>query len=270
MKLFISLMLMCPLIAFSQSPEFTISPKRLTNETFKQAITRVKQQAPQGVIKSLRPRETPVGNKVLFKDMDFSSVPMVASYEELMHLFKVIRDSRFLHTMEKPDFARRISWLYPDDGCFARAALSGIKLESEQLQRPAKIFAFGDLMVQTKYSQEGYVTWWYHVSTAVNYMGTIYILDPALNPDSPMLVDEWYGRMGNVAELTGAVCNTYTYDPFDGCFTADATSEAKAERNQERYLDWEWERVTDLGFDPVAFLGENPPWIIDTPNSAIR
>lgn len=268
MKLFISIMLMCPLITFSQSSEFTISAKRLTNETFTQAVTRVRQQAPQGVIKSLKPKQTPVGNKVLFKDMDFSSVPMVASYEELIHLFKVIRDSRFLNTMEHPDFARRISWLYPDDGCFARAALSGMKLEKEQLQRPAKIFAFGDLLVQTKNSQQGYVTWWYHVSTAVNYMGVIYILDPALNPDSPILVDEWYGRMGDMAQLTGVVCNTYTYDPFDSCFNADASSEAKAEREQMNYLNREWERVTDLGFDPVALLGENPPWIPDTSNSA--
>lgn len=270
MKLLISLMLICPLIAFSQASEFTISPKRLTNEGFHQAVTRIKTQLSKNGTKTLKPRETPLGKKVPLQAMNFSTVPMVASYEELMHLFKVIRDSRFLHTAEKPDFVRRISWLYPDDGCFARAALSGIKLEREQLQRPAKIFAFGDLMVQTKYSREGYVTWWYHVSTAVNYMGVIYVFDPALNPERPMLVDEWYGQMGNAANLSGSVCNTYTYDPFDSCFAADATSEINAERNQERYLDWEWDRVTDLGFDPVAFLGENPPWIIDTPNSNIK
>lgn len=264
MKLLISLFLVFPLIAFSESSEVTISPKRLANESFHQAVKRSKASLPQSAIKSLIIGDTPLGNKVPVQEMDFSSVPVVVSYEELIHLFKVIRDSRFLHAVGNPDFERRISWLYPDDGCFARAALSGMKLESENLMRPAKIFAFGDLMVQTNYSEEGYVSWWYHVSTAVNYMGSIYILDPALNPDAPVLVEDWYNKMGNVAELSGIVCNVYAYNPFDSCYEATTSSEDKALKHQERYLDKEWERISSLGFDPLAFLGEHPPWIVDT------
>jgi hypothetical protein len=263
MRLILSILLLFPLLAFSGSSDVTVSPKRYLNETFDQAVKRIKNSVPPDRIKSLIKRDTPIGKKVPIKQIDFSLVPVVATYDEMIHLFKVIRDTRFLRMEDKPEFERRISWLYPDDGCFARAALSIIKLDREHLLKPAKIFAFGDLLLETPYSSGGYVSWWYHVSTAVSYMGAIYILDPALNPEGPLVVDDWYSKMSSEAGLFGVVCNSSTYAPFDHCYQDSDISEERILRDGSKYLDLEWERIGLLGFEPMSLLGNNPPWIID-------
>lgn len=263
MRKFFSLLLLFPLFAFSEPSDITISPKRYPNETFGQALNRIKESVPSDKHKFLFVRDTPIGKKVPVKQIDFTMVPAVATYEELMNLFKTIRDTRFLHMENDPDFERRISWLYPDDGCFARAALSVAKLDEEHMTRPVKIFAFGDLVLQTPYSSDGVVYWWYHVSTAVSYMGAVYILDPALNADRPTLADDWYAQMSTDNESYGVVCNAYTYGPFDNCYQVTVNNDDRALKDESRYLDLEWDRISSLGFDPIALLGNTPPWIID-------
>ena len=254
--------LMCiPLAIFSGTSYSAISQKRLPNETFQQALNRVKDSAAQIKNNLLHVKDTPLGKKVPVEEIDFSIAPVIVSYQELVHMFHLIRDTRFLHVEESPDFPRRISWLYPDDGCFARAALSGMKLHDEELIRPAKIFAFGQLVVQTPYSSSGSVSWWYHVAPVVNYMGDNYVLDPALNSQTPLLVEDWFNIMGINAHLKGVVCNVYAYDPFDDCFKATAKSDKHARSDQLKYLLKEWNRMSYLGLDPVVLLGENPPWI---------
>jgi hypothetical protein len=241
----------------------TISQKRFPNETFQQALNRVKEHSPLNKNTLPLVKDTPLGKKVLVKDIDFSMVPALLTYQELEHMFHVIRDSRFLYVNETPDFSRRISWLYPDDGCFARAALSGVKLNDEALVRPIKIFAFGTLEVQTPYASSGSVSWWYHVASVVSYMGAYYVLDPALNAQAPLLVEDWFNLMSTNTNLKGVVCNAYAYDPFDDCFKATAKSEQHAQKDQLKYLVKEWHRMNYLGLDPVKLLGENPPWILE-------
>lgn len=236
-----------------------ISQKRYPSETLQQALMRVK-YSEHHTNDILIPNVTPLEKKGSITSLDFSSVPSVISYEELNHMFHIIRDSRFLYSKDNPDFSRRISWLYPDDGCFARAALSGIKISEEQLTRPAKIFVFGELVVQTPYAVSGSVYWWYHVAGLVRYMEAFYVLDPALNSQAPLLLDDWFHIMGSTATLEGVVCNAYVYNPFDDCYAATEHSERRAQRDQSVYLKKEWNRMTVLGFDPVTILGKAPPW----------
>nr|WP_241480430.1 protein-glutamine glutaminase family protein [Legionella norrlandica] len=127
-------MLSLPFFIFCSLANSTVSQKRFPEETFQEAITRVTANEP----KMLIAKGTPLSRKVPLQRMDYSIVPTVSSYEELLYMFNMIRDTRFLYSPEKPDFERRISWLYPDDGCFARAALSRAKLENEHLVAPAK------------------------------------------------------------------------------------------------------------------------------------
>lgn len=260
MNKLLGLLLLFPVVVFSSQSNTVISQKRLTQETFQQAFNRIKATIPQNKIQTFLVKETPLNKKVAIKDIDFSLAPTVITYEELIHMFQIVRDSRFLYAQDNPEFPRRISWLYPDDGCFSRAAVMGIKLESEHLNRPAKIFAFGELVIQTPYSSVGTVSWWYHVAAVVNYMGVHYVFDPALNSEAPMLVEDWYHAMGMEESEQGVVCNAYTYDPFDNCFKATSKSDIFAQTDQAEYLSWEWSRIESLGFDPVALLGEKPPW----------
>ncbi len=256
MKKLLALLVLLPCFVFANSNHLTISQQRFPNETIEQVVKRINKMIPH----QMWVRESPFSKKVLIKNIDFSLAPQIITYEELLTMFYLVRDTRFLYEESSPAFGRRISWLYPDDGCFSRAAMTGIKLETEHFIRPAKIFAFGDLALQTPYSSSGEVYWWYHVAAVVNYMGTIYVLDPALKSDGPMLVDDWYNKMGAEENLTGVVCNPYTYDPFDYCYKASTKSDAFARRDQSEYLEKEWDRMQSLSFDPMQILGNNPPW----------
>lgn len=263
-KLFI-LILLFPIIAFSSSISPSSSQARLPNETFQDAYTRVKEALPKNQIRSIISRDTPVSKKVAFSKLDFSTVVEVKTHVDLIHLFNVIRDTRFLHTQDNPNFERRISWLYPDDGCFARAAVAGMRLAEEELLRPSKIFAFGNLTVVTPYSPYGSVSWWYHVAPIVKFNGITYVLDPALDSTAPIQVNEWFNKMGTNSDLKGTVCNSYTYDPFDSCTKATSSSDSRTFDDQSTYLDKEWRRISSLGFDPYFILGKNPPWAFDAP-----
>jgi hypothetical protein len=50
-------------------------------------------------------------------------------------LFNYIRDQRELTESTDPGFLRRVSWLYPIDGCWIRAAIVGHWAERENSPR---------------------------------------------------------------------------------------------------------------------------------------
>jgi len=59
--------------------------------------------------------ETVSAKRVAVADADFTNVP-VWSDVAIKAQFKATRDSRFMFTSGNSSFARRSSWLYPDDG----------------------------------------------------------------------------------------------------------------------------------------------------------
>src|SRR5690606_38024642 len=65
-----------------------------------------------------------------------------SSLSDLQKAFSYVRDLRFLSDNVN-NLMRRSTWLYPDDGCFARSAMMVGQLAS-QVQL-AKIFVFGEL-----------------------------------------------------------------------------------------------------------------------------
>lgn len=256
MEKLLALLVLFPCFVFANSSHLSVSQQRESNETMEQAVAHISKVIPE----TLWAKESPFNQKVSIAELDFSLVPKITSYVELLSMFYYVRDSRFLFEKNLPYFARRISWLYPDDGCFARAAMTGISLEAAQFTRPAKIFAFGDLSVQTPYSSKGEVYWWYHTAAVVNYMETIYVLDPSLDSERPMLVGDWYNSMGAENDLKGVVCNPLTYDPFDYCYKISSKSDTYARTDQSKYLEKEWSRMQNLGYEPLQILGNNPPW----------
>ena len=176
--------------------------------------------------------------------------------------FKKLRDVRWLTTEDHPDFLRRSSWLYPDDGCFARAALVIMNLSHWKIPVPNKIFVFGDLEVKTPNSQSGSVSWWYHVAPIVTVNGQKYVLDPAIEPLRPLKLEEWLSKMSSdVSTLEVSICQSGSYMPSDFCDKVTDGSEATAAQDQISYLGDEWSRLELLRRDPTADLGDTPPWL---------
>lgn len=175
--------------------------------------------------------------------------------------FKQIRDYRWMKSPSREDFLRRISWLYPDDGCFARAALAVSNFIHWNMPAPSKVFVFGDLSVHTNNSPTGDVTWWYHVAPIVEVEGEKYVLDPAIDPHAPMTLDKWVSQMTDkTSSLQVAICESGSYDPDDMCDKVSDGVEAQANFDIPYYLSNEWSRLVQLKRNPEAELGENPPW----------
>lgn len=203
------------------------------------------------------------------------------NYETINDNFKIIRDTRIFHDGNEKNFLRRLSWLYPDDGCWTRAA-AAVKsffgpLQNNQVvnhfSRPAKVFVFGNLCVNSPNSPKGAVSWWYHTAPIIRDQktGESYVLDPAVDPKKPLLIATWIknitSRDGACARNVAAtdvrinVCEAYGVSPYDNCATADLNREARETIGQEDYLSHEKERQLVLGRDPHAVLGDTPPWI---------
>lgn len=215
-------------------------------------------------------RVTPMGSSQHFGEATLSDATAWESEAVMVDRFKQFRDLRFLFVDDRPDFARRSSWMYPDDGCFARAALANRNLAQMNHPVPKKVFAFGDLQVESPNAQGGSVSWWYHVAPIVQIEGEKYVLDPAISPKAPLKLADWLARMNsNPGSIEVAICESGTYTPGDDCTKTTDGEEKGAEYDQEFYLRAEWSRLVSLGRDPERELGEFPPWL-ETASSVLH
>lgn len=244
---------------------------RAPNETYEQAAARYQHSIEQANLKTVDSGDSPFKLQNDLSQLDFSQVPQVANYNELLSIFYAIRDTRFLYPTDTHmpiDFIRRISWMNPYDGCYSRAAAAGNYLSQHNLTRPHKIFAFGDLKTKSKYGRYdgGYIEWWFHVSSVLGVNGVYYVLDPSVDDSRPLLVEEWLKRISidtSLDKMKGIICNAYTYDQSDSCYEATTTSDDKGIIQQKEWLlDGEHENVEGLGMDPYKVLGDTPPWAI--------
>lgn len=202
-----------------------------------------------------------VDSAEVFRKANLPSATKWESEEAMIERFKSFRDLRFLEDPEKQDFKRRSSWLYPDDGCFARAALAIRNVGLQNVEPPSKVFVFGDLNVKTKNAPGGSVGWWYHVAPLVEVDGQKYVLDPAIEPNHPLKLEDWLATMSSTPqELEVAVCKSGTYTPYTSCGKVTDGEEKEAERDQKDYLRAERSRLKSLGRNADQELGDNPPW----------
>lgn len=195
------------------------------------------------------------------KNLDLNEIPNVGSYADLENEFKYIRDTRFI-TAYDPRFPRRLTWLYPDDGCYARAEMAKVALVDHHFPAPKKIFVFGDLRAQSKNSPTGSVTWWYHVAVTYRVGQQVYILDPALEPYRLLTLSEWNRLVGgNQTRLQYSICSQAAYDPASNCSSSKPLSLEKALEEQIEFLEYEWDRLLELNRIPEEELGNLPPWL---------
>lgn len=254
--------LMLSLNTFAQG----LSAARGINETYEQAQARSKMSFQIKNMPSTNDadaflRRTPTDVKVSLQKLDTTTIPQLPSYEVLENEFRFVRDSRFL-TTDDPNFPRRLTWLYPDDGCYARAELAKNKLIDHKQIAPKKIFVFGNLNAATKNTFSGRVQWWYHVAATYRVANTVYVFDPSIDPERPLTLDEWNLAVGGAqTSVQYAVCAAHTFDPGSNCENPTPTRLDEVLAEQRDFLRPEWQRLELLQRDPAKELGEFPPWL---------
>lgn len=186
------------------------------------------------------------------------------SYQELKRAFEFVRDYEFLiDPIQFPAFTRRVTWLYPDDGCYIRAALARQLLKAANFKELSRIFIFGNLSVRSNNSPNGWVNWWYHTALAARVGSQVYIFDPAINYHEPMKVQDWVSAQGKnyVNSFKVSTCKSTTFLPNSNCLVFDEQDDEVKFEWKTELLRLEWRRQLLLGRDPSMVLGPAPPWI---------
>lgn len=209
-------------------------------------------------------------NDVAPANANFSNVPFWNDVDIKTH-FKSSRDARFLYASDNTSFVRRISWLYPDDGCFARAELVSSLAGDAGRPKPYRLFSFGNLRVNTSNHPNGYVTWRYHVVPIVRSAttGEVWVFDAAIDPLKPMPWQSWLlKQVASLNDVTVTVADSNAFGPGDPIIGGTNQRALAVSYEQSIYLRnvddqgivREWGRQGQLGRDPAVVLGDRPPW----------
>lgn len=209
---------------------------------------------------------------------------------EIMAHFATSRSDRYLEQSTVPGYPRRISWLFPDNGCFARAE-QVIGMETDPARKPFKLWALdtsgmNQLEVITDNHPSGQVNWtWHVVPLVLNSANQPIVFDAALNPCGPLFWEDWLALMvgGNaslfddtaspfrvvVSDYNAYVPGHEIFDQSPGHADHLADSYVELEDDSDpwyRFLYEEWERqVTDLSRDSEEMFGDDPVWLDSCP-----
>ncbi len=262
MKLSLIIILLHSIPAFAN-----FSARRFPNETFEQAVQRYNmriqnddESQTQGDVFMTRIPYSEVDEKFKQRIPEFSSI------EELKAAFEWSRDERFMTDPSFEHFKRRISWLYPDDGCFARAQVAQKIIRAHVPGSDlGKVFIFGSLYVKTNNSPEGGVSWWYHVVPASRIGDQVWVLDAAIDPAKLLKLEEWIAQMipEGSDDFTVNFCKNETYGPGSSCLTPRTMDMEDALAEQSFYLSEERDRLIEMDRNADDELGIHPPWLIE-------
>ncbi len=204
---------------------------------------------------------------------NFKNVP-TWSDADISAQFQAMRDTRYLYATSNPSFARRISWLYPQDGCQVRAELAASMAGDAGKVRPYKLFVFAVdqnsnslLRLYTANDPSGVVTWPWHVAPVVkNTAGEPIVLDPAMEPCRPLPWKEWLANMVDDMSIYDqpscgvTVADSNAYDDMS-LVTGNSNQRDDALYQEDNvYLDDEWNLQSTLLRNPTVVLGSAPPW----------
>lgn len=245
---------------------------RLEGESFQDALAR-HEKAASRLLGALRDRVTPMNMRTGVDQLNLSKVP-AWSQEQIRAHFIHSRDLRFIHKDGQVRFPpltpdenalvfRRISWLFPDEGCFARAELVKALAKERSLPLPYKLYAFGSLEVKTDNHPEGVTRWWFHVAPVIRSKknGELYVMDAAVEARHPLPWKKWLLRqVRSLDDVEVALGDHNAYHPFYLAFGGSDRLE-EALDDQGVLLPYEWNRQLELGRDPLHVLGDFPPWV---------
>lgn len=202
-----------------------------------------------------------------YEHLDVQSIQAWDSYEQVLKYFLLIRDTRFIQDPQVKGALRRISWMFPDFCCNARALLAIEFLRKfKDLPLPNKLFIFGDrhrydnFSIESEFSQYGGVAWVDHVALTVRVGAQVYVLDPSVEITRPLKLDEWISALTHdKSNVSLSACHPDAFEPRSPCHEPRGELET-ALKHQNKCLKLERKRVKILGLDPNAVLFDYPPW----------
>ncbi len=176
---------------------------------------------------------------------------------QLSDAFEKIREDRGLRMSGQPDTPRRISWLYPENGCENRANEAAQLLERSGFPLPYFARATGELGLDTPNDVAGRVRWDGHVAPLVRVDDELLVLDPAIEPSRPLPIAEWLARMSLPNSHTEwAICQNFGLK--ENCYLGEPLTARPS--GVENYFGYELRTQELLGRDPERSLGDCPPW----------
>jgi hypothetical protein len=237
------------------------SPWREPGESYKDIAQKRRQLRLRNAALGKKPLSdtSPEDKAVAYDALDFSQVTKWQHAADLNTKFKHLRDVKFLTDGQNENAKRRLTWLYPDDGCYARADIMNHLLRKWGHPVPQKVFIFGNLKVASDHRPGGVVSWWYHVAPLVMVDEKPYVIDPSIEPRKPLTLKDWaLKQVPELASATFAICGSFSYDPNGECDELNDTRTDFYDMNG--FLANEWQRELALGHDPLLHLGDQPPW----------
>jgi len=209
-------------------------------------------------------------SKVRPANANFSNVPYWTD-AEIKTLFRALRDERALASTDEPWFPRRISWMYPEDGCWTRAEVFAGMANNRGFQKPYRLYSFGNLRVTSPNEDpldgDNVVTWGWHVVPLVRSAdtGMPYALDPAIEPTRPLPWQEWLLRqVSSLNDVWVVVADHNAYSPSSPVTGGPDRYQDGVNHQQGHWLWKEMVRQRDeLGYDPNVVLADYPPWRLD-------
>jgi hypothetical protein len=211
--------------------------------------------------------QTVAQSAVSVANADFAKVPAWSDVQ-IHAQFRLVRTARFLYGNDHINFARRISWLYPDKGAEDRAELLASTVDvvcGASPCRPYKLFVFNkDASVRLKATIDSRVIEWdWHVAPVVKSAtsGEVFVLDPTLEQKRPLLWLEWLLKMvPSLDAVVITVADSNAYDPDSLVVGGTSQRNLALQRMRTAWLPAEWEYQLSLGHEPDLVLGPSPPW----------
>jgi hypothetical protein len=238
-----------------------LSERRFPDETYQSALLRnlPTRSLRSGALETEYDRSV-FNSLTTLEEVNISTLPEVLSEAVAFEMHRRLRDTRSWTWNEMQDFPRRLSWLYPEDGCYLRADLMVSKLKEWGYTRPKQAFVLGDLSFESLYEK---VNWWYHVAPIVRVGTQAYVIDPAIDYQRPLLLKDWVQRISEkTANTQIAVCEAGAISPDDPCNSVEPTwNSTEREMTLQAFLGSEWSGLEAvLGQSPSGILGDSPPW----------
>lgn len=160
-----------------------------------------------------------------------------------------------LHDNPNPgDFLRRGPWLYPANGCYAKAAHVSFLAKQKGLPQPGKIYVYGDLEFDSPYAKNGHRVYWrYHMAAAYLFDDQVFIVDPGMSA-TVLTQQNWLNLISPSPESVRVkYCDENSYSPLSTCVGGRGNG---ANLSHVRgILRDEWSNLRRLGYDPYVLLG---------------